>query len=153
MIDCSNLYYYFVEPELFVELALDPLWFNGAPPINLLGEDDAFLVVSIPDVVNSFGEALSPPVLFTLVGVLPDEFWAYTLDTFDGVAIRLNDSSDILKVTPATLILPTISVRIIQCESIYNIQYSIGLNVCINACWIDPKLADTIEFIISDFSN
>jgi hypothetical protein len=36
-----------------------------------------------------------------LVGVLPEEFWAYTLDTIDGVAMRLNESSDILKTTPA----------------------------------------------------
>ncbi|HEY7078285.1 MAG TPA: hypothetical protein VH500_01205 [Nitrososphaeraceae archaeon] len=60
---CPTLYYYLVE--------FDPLWFNGALPINLLGEDDAFLVVCIPDVVSSFGDAFSPPVLFTSVGVLP----------------------------------------------------------------------------------
>jgi hypothetical protein len=70
----------------------------------LPGEDEAFLVVSIPDVVNSFGDALSPPVLFTLVGVLPLEFWAYTLDTIAGAAIRLIDNNDILKATPTAIV-------------------------------------------------
>jgi hypothetical protein len=41
-------------------------------------------------------------VLFNLVDVLPEEFWAYTLDTIDGVAIRLNDSSDKLKASLTT---------------------------------------------------
>gem|GEM_PF-4010945 len=88
----------------FVELELDPLWFNGAPPINLLGEDDAFLVVSIPDFIASFGEAVSPPVLFTLVNALPLEFWAYTLDTIAGAATRLIDNNAILRATPATIL-------------------------------------------------
>jgi hypothetical protein len=88
----------------FVELELDPLWFNGAPPINLLGEDDAFLAVSIPDFIASFGEAVSPPVLFTLVNALPLEFWAYTLDTIAGAATRLIDNNDILRATPTTIL-------------------------------------------------
>jgi hypothetical protein len=69
----------------------------------LLVEDEAFLAVANPDVTASFGEAVSPPVLFTLVGVLPEEFWAYALDTIDGVAMRLKDSNDILKATPTTI--------------------------------------------------
>jgi hypothetical protein len=85
----------------FVEF--DPLWFNGAPPMNLLGEEDAFLAVANPDVIASLGEAVSPPVLFTLVDVLPEEFWAYTLDITDGVAIKANDSSDIPKAMPTIL--------------------------------------------------
>lgn len=86
-----------------VELEFDPLWFNGAPPANLPGEDEAFLAVANPDVTASLGEAVSPPVLFTLVDVFPEEFWAYALDTIDGVAMRLKDSNDILKITPATI--------------------------------------------------
>jgi len=87
----------------FVELELDALWFNGAPPINLPGEDDAFLVDSIPSV--SFGEPASPPpVLFVLVIFPPVLFWAYTLDTIAGAATRLIDNNAILRATPATIL-------------------------------------------------
>jgi len=87
----------------FVELELDALWFNGAPPINLPGEDDAFLVDSIPSV--SFGEPASPPpVLFDLVIFPPVLFWAYTLDTIAGAATRLIDNNAILRATPATIL-------------------------------------------------
>lgn len=77
-----------------VKLEFELLWFNGAPPINLLGEEEAFLAVANPDVIASFGEAVSPPVLFTLVSALPEEFWAYALDMIDGLAIRLMKSSN-----------------------------------------------------------
>jgi hypothetical protein len=66
----------------------------------LLGDEDAFLAVANPDVVASLGVAVSPPVLFTLVGALTEEFCAYALDMIDGVAIRANDSSDIPKAVP-----------------------------------------------------
>jgi hypothetical protein len=88
--------------------------------MNLLGEDEEFLAVANPAVTASLGVAVSPPVLLTLVEALPEVFWAYTLDTSDGVVMRAIDSSDIPKAKPAIVYTRFLFIQLIVRYILYN---------------------------------
>jgi hypothetical protein len=88
--------------------------------MNLPGEDEAFLAVANPAVTASLGVAVSPPVLFTFVEALPEVFWAYALDTIDGVVIRANDSSDIPRAKTAIVHARFLFIQLIVRYILYN---------------------------------